>query len=500
MTALPLLTGFYRARSVIASAQRCLNLYPAVNTNETYMGLPQMTAAAQITCYPTPGTETLGSLMPIEGEAVGLGPGPGRGLRLANNGQLYAVVGAGVYAVSTSWVYTLLGVIQPGSNPVSMDDNGVTLVLVDGTNSGYLIDLATNVFSTLIDPTGSFTGADVVEYLDGFFLFNRPNTPIFYCSLAQEVVFDPLYFASKNGNADNLVTLIVCQRNLWLLGVDTTEIWYDAGAADFPFQINPSNFIQHGCDAKYSVAKTDILVFWLGRDPQGNKAVYMAENYVVTPVSTEAIQNEWSTYVRTDDAVGFCYQQLGHVFYVLTFPAADRTWVFDVTSALWHERGTTDSLGVQHRIRANCHAFAYGKQVVLDFANGDLISMDPDIYTDLGEPIIRERSFPHLVNELKRIVYRKFVADIETGDPETVASYANVSPPVIVENAPYTIAFTNPPAAGTFGVALEFTGTVFYPDDAVQIAFGSSATTPPVSGWVAATVSSGVWSGNLTPN
>lgn len=493
---LPLLDGFYKSRSVIASAQRCLNLYPEINVAETIMLMPDMTAAAQVTLYPTPGTRLLGNLAPAL-------QGPGRGLYAASNGSLYAVVGNVVYLITPLWQYVILGYIQPGSNPVSMADNAVTLVLVDGTQSGYIITLATNTFGALLDPTGLFCGADRVEYLDGYFLFNKQNTPQFYSSLAQEVTFDPLYFANKNGASDLLVTLIVNQRNIWLIGTDTTEIWYDSGGADdggeFPFQINPSNFIQHGCHAKYSVAKQDAGIFWLSRDPQGALIIVLGTDYSATPISTAAIQNELATYPRTDDAIGFTYQQLGHTFYVITFPTADKTWAFDVTTALWHERAIADGTGKEHRIRANGFAFAYNTSVTIDFATGALIAMDPNVYTDQGKPIIRERSFPHMVNELKRIVFRKFVADMETGDPITSTAYANVSDPVVAQVQVPTIAFTDPPTSGTFGVALDFTGTVFPAGDAVEIAFGTSATVAPTSGWTPATIMGGTWSGSATP-
>lgn len=421
---LSLLSGFYQARSVIAAAQRCLNLYPEVNQSNTFQGLPESDAAARVTLYPTPGTRLLASL-PVAQQAAG------RGLYLASNGTLYAVVNDAVYMVSPQWQFTVLGYIQRGTTPVSMADNAVTLVLVDGSPNGYLIDLATNVFSTLIDSTGSFQGSDRVEYLDGFFIFNKPGFPQFYCSLAQSVTFDPLYFANKNGASDNLVTLIVNQRNIWLLGAQTAEIWSDVGAAAFPFAINPANFIQHGCAAKYSVCKHDTNIFWLGQDPQGSRIVFTAgEDYLAERISTHAIENEFAGYGIVNDAIGFTYQELGHSFYVLTFPSADRTWVYDTETALWHERGTIDGSGQQHRIRANAYAYAYGEAVTIDFANGSLMAIDSDTYTDLGEPIVRECTYPHTLNEMKRIVYHKFIADMETGN-STVPDNAAGGQPLV---------------------------------------------------------------------
>ena len=124
-----------------------------------------------------------------------------------------------------------------------MADNGITLVLVDGSPNGYTINLTTNAFALLVDGTGAFTGADRVRYLDTFFLFNRPNSPVFYSSLSNGTSFDPLYFASKTGFADNLVAIEVMHREIWLIGDKTTEVWFNAGSAAFPFQSVPGSFI-----------------------------------------------------------------------------------------------------------------------------------------------------------------------------------------------------------------------------------------------------------------
>ena len=248
-----------------------------------------------------------------------------------------------------------------------MADNGTTLVLVDGTFNGYTIDLATNAFAALVDPTGSFVGADRVRYLDTFFLFNKPGTKFFYTSLSNEVVFDPLYIAGKVGYADNLIAIEVMHREIWLIGEKTTEIWFDAGSAAFPFQLVPGAFIQHGCTAKNSVVTQDLAVFWLSKDPQGADIVLMGSNYNVERISTHAIEHEFETYSQLDDAIGYVYQEEGHMFYVLNFPTADVTWVYDISQKVWHQRMWLDSNGIEHRHRSNVFAYAYGSYVVGDW-------------------------------------------------------------------------------------------------------------------------------------
>ncbi|AHX16139.1 hypothetical protein CH75_04920 [Dyella jiangningensis] len=305
-----------------------------------------------------------------------------------------------------------------------MADNGTTLVLVDGTTSGYTITLATGVFAPLVDPTGAFVGADRVRYLDTFFIFNKKGTPIFYTSLSNSTTFDPTYFASKTGAGDILVSIEVMHREIWLLGTKTTEIWFDAGSAAFPFQSVPGAFIQHGCVAPESVCTQDMAVFWLSQDPQGQAIVLMGSNYNATRISTHAIEHAFAQYSTISDAIGYIYQEEGHMFYVLNFPIADATWVYDISSGLWHERTWNDTNGFEHRHRSNVFAFAYGTYVVGDWQNGNLYALDQNNYTDNGAPIVRTRAFPHVLNELKRVIYRKFVADIQTGaqtDPTQAA-------------------------------------------------------------------------------
>lgn len=340
-----------------------------------------------------------------------------RGLYTATTGELFGVLDWTVYSIDFNWAMTPLGTITPGiQTPVSMSDNGIVLVIVDGSSNGWAFDLTTRAYSQIFDP--AFYGADRVDYIDTFFIFNRPGTNQFYVSpsnWAPGVAFDPLYIVGKTGRADLISSVIVVHREIWLLGIQTSEIWYDVGATDFPFQAIPGAFIEHGCAAKYSLAKYDVSIFFLSQDLEGNNIVIQGNGYSAKRVSTHAIENEFTKYDRTDDAIGFCYQQEGHAFYQLTFPTADKTWVYDLTIGLWHERASMDDNGILHRHRANCSTFAYGKVLVGDYANGKLYEYDLATYTDDGDPIPRIRSFPHLMNNMKRVFYRQFIADMEVG-------------------------------------------------------------------------------------
>ena len=218
----------------------------------------------------------------------------------------------------------------------------------------------------------------------------------------------------------------VIHDEIWLVGQKTTEVWDDVGAPDFPFQKLAGIFIQHGCAARYSVAQADLSLFWLGLDPQGQCIVFRGAEYSAQRISTHAIEQVLQSYSTVADAQGFTYQIKGHVFYVLTFPTADATWVFDMASGLWHEWVWTDDNGGEHWSRANVAAFAYGTNVCGDWQNGALYKLDPLAFTDAGQPIVRRRGFPQLVNEGKRLSYSRFVAEMDVGQNAGLQSYVSL--------------------------------------------------------------------------
>lgn len=421
MPKLALLGGAYKSRSSIANAQRCINLFPEKNAED---------APFPTTHYPTPGLTKLA--------APGVS-GRGRGLYTDSTGNLYAVVGANVYYVTPTWTMTLLGSIVNGPNPVSMIDNGNTVVLVDGSAAGYQINIQMKGFSS-IPIGGGFYGADRVDYVDTFLLFNRPGTNQWYYALSNTIGFNSLNIAAKTGYPDLLMGVAVMHRDVWLIGQKTTEIWYNSGAADFTFQIFPGAFVEHGCISKYSIAQQDLSLFWLSQDKQGNCIVLKGENYQVQRVSTYAIEAEFSSYGNLADAVAFTYQQQGHSFYVLNFPSADTTWVYDIGEGLWHQRAYMDVNGILHRARPMAHAYAYGTNVVLDWQNGNLLKYDASKSTDwsdgagpnsdLSYPILRARSWPHIVNDGKRVSYLSFIASMDCGnDTGVLDGSSSAAPP-----------------------------------------------------------------------
>lgn len=389
-------SGAYTARSVIASCQRSVNLYGETNPED---------APVPFSYYPTPGLRALSSPPTA---------GAGRGLYRGSNGLLYAVVALSLYRINSDWTWVLLGTLSDvRTNPVGMSDNQTTMVLVDGSGSGYTVTLATGAFAPIND--AAFYGSPRVDFADTYFVFSKANTGQFYISNSNAVAFNPLYFATKIGASDRLVVAAVVHREIWLIGERTTEVWIDSGAAAFPYEIMNGAFMHHGCAAVYSVAQMGDALFWIGQDVQGGRLVLKGQGYKTERVSTHAIETALAGYSTVADAIGYTYQQEGHQFYVLTLPTADKTWVLDIISGQWHERAYLDNQGVEHRHRGISAAYCYDTNVVQDWETGQIYAFDLNVYTDNGEPILRRRGFPHMGANGGRVYYRGFVVDIEVG-------------------------------------------------------------------------------------
>jgi len=367
-----------------------------------------------------------------------VGKGPIRALYGASNGKGFAVSGAEVYYLDPNWQPTKIGdLTQAGTSPCSMIDNEVDLVLADNSTFGYSVDLATNQFSVLNDPSGTFIGANKLDIIDGYVLFNIPGTPTFGSTLENVLTVDPLYTAAKNNYPGNLVTLGVNRHEILLLGTKKSEIWYNAGNPQFPFAELPGSSIEHGCVAPYSFATMDVNAYWLGADLQGDGIVFRQTGYTTRRISNHALEvaiRQMKRHGIISDAIGYTHQQDGHTFYVLCFPSGDQTWVFDEAigdpNLAWTQRAWTDANGVLHRDRSNCGAVINGLYVVGDWQNGTIYHLDPDTYTDTVDgvvgPISFIRTFPHIfagdgpqgpvLLDGKQVQVTSFIADVGVGD------------------------------------------------------------------------------------
>lgn len=141
------------------------------------------------------------------------------------------------------------------------------------------------------------------------------------------------------------------------------------------------------------------------------------QGYTPVRISTHAVEFAIQGYSDVSDAFAYSYQAEGHSFYVLTFPAGNATWVYDVSTQLWHERAYRDpTTGALGRHRSNCHMYFGGEHVVGDYENGNIYALDLDCYTDNGNILPAIRAAGHVADSDYMFLYwHSMQVDIEAG-------------------------------------------------------------------------------------
>jgi len=393
-------------------------------------------------------TASSGTLYPgqtIQGAGVtagtiitALGSGTVLSTSIASGGTGYAVndtvtVLGGIYGTSpatytvssiSAGVVTGLTVTSAGSytsvpsNNVSTSSSGagtgLTLTLTFGTGTGntgtYVISSSQTVssetmyalnFSIMPSSDGAFSSANTVDIVDNYFVYNKTNSQQFAASNPLSPITNPLSFSSKDGAPDNLVSLIVDHREVYLLGEKSSEVWVDVGSYPFPFQRIPGTSTQHGIAAKFSMARLGNSFAYVSRNDRGQGQIVAMNGYIPQRISTYAVeQTLLNQYI--DDAIAWTYQLEGHECYVVSFPTLDLTWVYDISTQMWHKWLYVDNQNVFHRHRGNCSAVFQGLVMVGDYQNGQIYELDPSNYTDNGDEIRRIRRAPHIVTDLQR--------------------------------------------------------------------------------------------------
>jgi len=338
-----------------ASYQLTQNWYPHTNPE----------AKSQLMLYPTPAV-TL---------STNVGIGTIRGM-IEYGDKLYVVSNDTLYRVESTGAKVLLGTINTNVGRVSMAHNGINngheILIVDGTN-GYIYDSVLDTVVQIVD--GDFPQtATHAQFMDGYFIVNDPSITGQFAisSLYDGTAWSGTDIATAERSPDKLQAIVVSDRVLYLIGSKTSEAWVNTGALDFPFAAMQSGFNQWGTVAPHSATEASGVTFWLAQNDEGVGQVVQASGGQVQVISTFGISGELSKITVLDDAYGWTYQYHHHTFYVLTFPTAGKTFVYDIVTKQWHQWSTKDT-GYH---KASHHVYVYGKHYVGDNTGNSVYTLD----------------------------------------------------------------------------------------------------------------------------
>ena len=339
-------------------------------------------------------------------ERVDINQGDGKPVRaqIESAGFAWAVCYDGLFRYDTNFNVTQITGSMQLDDPVFMIENGLQIGIFGGDRAYYY----THATDTLAEITDSdFPGASSATYQDGYAIVSRPSTNQFFLSdLNDFSSWDALEFGSAAWRSDNLVRVLSDHRDLWMFCEKSTQIFYNAGTGTPPFTNMEGAEIESGCAAVNSVARGGSAVFWLGYDDEGSLAVMMSVGRQPRPISNVGITEAIEGYTTTSDAIGFTYAENNHVFYELTFPTEDITFVYDLTTNLWHRRSSIINNHAA-RNRISNHLFFNGKHMVGDYTNGKIYETSRDIYDEDGTVLIAQRTAPAITNNQDLITFNE---------------------------------------------------------------------------------------------
>ena len=185
-----------------------------------------------------------------------------------------------------------------------------------------------------------------------------------------------------------------------------------------------------GIAAPQSLAKTENELCWLGSGDDGHNGIWsVALDGKPKKISTFALDREIQGMRKTDDAFGFGYNYAGHHFYVITFPSADKTFVYDFDTDSWHNRSTRDALLDIDHFWFPVFAHQFNGQVYLgNYQNNCLMKVVPNKHTEWdGRPIRRLRRSPIITSDLANFIVNEFRIECNVGTTEQVNPFDDMS-------------------------------------------------------------------------
>lgn len=394
----------YVSQSPVFDTERCVNWY---------VERIEATGKAPVVYYPCPGFSLFSN---VSGDV-----GPVRAI-YENNGRCFAAIATSAVELFSGGAFTDHGAIAIDSNMASICSNGVGGNQVAFCSGGdvKIFDLTTNTLSASV-----VSNINKILFIDGYFIgLDINNSSVRSSALNDGTSWDPLDIAQRNDAADQWVGMGQRLRELWLFGRKTSLVYYNAGADGFPFVPFENAFVEEGCAATDSVAEINNQLYWLGSSGMVRRSLgYQAER-----ISTHAVERDISQYTVTSDAIGITYYDQGHAFYILKFPTEGRTWCFDATTGLWHERGEWSNPELAFgAFRGNCCARAFNKNLVGDGAGGKIYDMSIDVATvdEDGEGMRRLRRTPIQCDENRLLSFSLLELDFQTGLGLTTGQGAN---------------------------------------------------------------------------
>lgn len=343
------------------------------------------------------------------------GTGPIRGVKNIRD-QLFFVSGQEFFRANLDGDVTKIGNIDNETTYVDIETNGADVgqVIVISRGNGWALESDGTTFGLITD--SNFSPDRTVAFLAGRVWLNNPDSNRFFASEVGDLtMYNSVDSALANDESDAIVVMRSVRSNLVVMGSSSIETWQLVNAP-FPVRRIVGATKDRGVLSPESVAQFEDQLFFLADDltvrvyasnqiPEiGNLAINLAIRGDGTP------QNPG--YSRPDLAEGAFIEDNEHKFYVLTFPADDATWLYDVMTGIWHRR-KSEFTG---RWRGRVSALFGNKRIIGDFSSNQLFELDEKIHNEAGDVQPMQIVTPPVVSHTGNLFISDIEAYMEVGD------------------------------------------------------------------------------------
>jgi hypothetical protein len=409
---LQMAAGHYEGQAAIAARRLLVNYYLEAEQDAHGQPFPVL--------YQFPGIS-------LARDLAAIAPGPCRGNGVTWGGYAYMVFASVLLQIDAAGNAVPLGTISTSESRVSMVAGANHVVLVDGS-AGYVWNGA---MLSKITAAGFPATPDYVVNLDNYYIVNNHATGQFYVSSPDDpLTWNALDFATAESRGDALIRPARVRGALALMGETTTEIWQNTGNPYFPFERIAGGAMDVGCAAPDSVAESEAALFWLGKSQYGGGyAVIKLAGMIPQIVSTPALEWLFANKGGLADAQGCCFRWAGNLFYEISLPSSNESYVYSDRTGTWSERKS----GLGRHVSAG-YVFLGNRQYVGHYQNPWLGALDPAVFTEFGAPVIRTaQTEPH--NSGNHLVtYHTLTVEFEPGegittgqgaDPQAMLAYSD---------------------------------------------------------------------------
>ena len=153
---------------------------------------------------------------------------------------------------------------------------------------------------------------------------------------------------------------------------------------------------------------------WVGQTDRGGPYVYWMQGFQPVRISDQFVEQQLQSSTDYTQATIWTYQEAGGEFVCINAPGLSSTLCWDASTKQWHERAELVS-GAYTPFRVEQHAYFNNVHYV---SGGNKLYRLSRAYHDLaGDPLVRERTWPHLLQpSLEPVPYHGLEVRCTTGD------------------------------------------------------------------------------------